>query len=526
MTAKIAYKKEFYSLLSNVAEMLKNYVQETHKKKIHIVALPLFILLSSAGNTKILQDETNTTNAVTCIQTLTLTTPQTHFTRVKLAGEYRVVVAEAKVMASYADGKTEEVTDKVTWQGRHGKVAINAGKIIFYDENNLTLKASYKDVESNPLNFIVQNAEHIGAYLYAKIYNEISEKFPKRGAGTEVRLLKEPKEDVYLTVRLNSSDKVGFEESDALTKTLYFKAGEGWDRPQAVTIIDKDDNNTQPYTLYTDAFESNDTTYDGIDPKDIIITPHTSIEFIEPPLRKRKGAIRGVTVKILLYAKVGDVKTFRLIDPPKGVRLENPPLHTINEFNDMSRSATTIVWDVPMDIEEKSYDITIEAVDTEGKKGRITFPIKVPKTTPIQTTLKNNELTVTDKSSPLFGMKMKGHSGEDVSNVRLRSVDYGDVWKARGKGKHTVFVIYNKPPKLNIDLPGDLKNGLSKSMGSESVFFSSDAWKTLSPECVATEQWDGKSKFGEWFESHCKMQRNSDMYDNGGNIIYMLYTDK
>ena len=110
--------------------------------------------------------------------------------------------------------------------------------------------------------------------------------------------------------------------------------------------------------------------------------------------------------------------------------------------------------------------------------------------------------------------------------MRLRSVEYGDVWKARGKGKHTVFVIYNKPPKLDIDLPGDLKNGLSKFMGSESVFFSSDVWKTLSPECVATEQWDGKSKFDEWLESHCKMQRNSDMYDNGGNIIYMLHLGK
>jgi len=52
MTAKVAYKKELYSLLSNVAEMSKNYVEETHKKKIHIVALLLFILLPSAGNTK------------------------------------------------------------------------------------------------------------------------------------------------------------------------------------------------------------------------------------------------------------------------------------------------------------------------------------------------------------------------------------------------------------------------------------------------------------------------------------------
>ncbi len=38
MTAKVEYKKELYSLPSNVVETLKNYAQETHKKKSHIVA--------------------------------------------------------------------------------------------------------------------------------------------------------------------------------------------------------------------------------------------------------------------------------------------------------------------------------------------------------------------------------------------------------------------------------------------------------------------------------------------------------
>jgi len=167
-----------------------------------------------------------------------------------------------------------------------------------------------------------------------------------------------------------------------------------------------------------------------------------------------------VNVQILLYAKAGGVKTFKLIDPPKGMHLKRPPLHTINEFNDLSRSATKIVWDVPMDMEEKTYNITVEAIDTEGKKGRFTFPIKVPKTKPIQTILVNNELTVTDKNSPLYGMKMKGHSGEDVSNVKLRSVEYGDVWKKRVKKKspedvieRIVFVIDNMPEALDVKAP-------------------------------------------------------------------------
>ena len=38
MTAKVEYKKELYSLPSDIVETLKNYAQETHKKKSHIVA--------------------------------------------------------------------------------------------------------------------------------------------------------------------------------------------------------------------------------------------------------------------------------------------------------------------------------------------------------------------------------------------------------------------------------------------------------------------------------------------------------
>jgi len=38
MTAKVEYKKELFSLPIDVVKALKNYAQETHKKKSHIVA--------------------------------------------------------------------------------------------------------------------------------------------------------------------------------------------------------------------------------------------------------------------------------------------------------------------------------------------------------------------------------------------------------------------------------------------------------------------------------------------------------
>ena len=88
------------------------------------------------------------------------------------------------------------------------------------------------------------------------------------------------------------------------------------------------------------------------------------------------------------------------------------------------------------------------------------IPIKVPKTKPIQTKLVNNELIVTDKSSPLYGMKMKGHNGEDISEMRLRSVGYRDVWRKRVKKKspedvleRTVFILDNMSKKLDVKMP-------------------------------------------------------------------------
>ncbi len=405
---------------------------------------------------------------------LTLVSKQTNIVRTKdpIAREYMPAILDIKAMATYTDGHSEEVTDKVTWQGADNKVAINGsrGVVIFYDEDNLTLKATYEDIQSNPVTLSMQNIENTGAYLYTTIYNSNSTIFHNRGAGVEMTLLKEPKSDVVLPVRLESKDKVGFEYSDVHTQLLHFKAGIGWDRPQAVTIVDNDTNSTQPYTLITDAFESNDTAYDGIDPKDIVVTPHTSIELIVPALRQRKGAIRGVRIEMILTAKSGNVKDFRLVNPPKGMHLAVPPLHSIDEFEEMSKSAKSIIWDIPMDIEEdKTYNITAEVTDEEGKKGSVTFPVKVLKTTPIQTEVKNNELIVTDKNSPLYSMKLKVHNGGDISNVKLRSVEYGDVWRLPVKNKkegdvvqRVVYVMDNMPDAVDLKFP-EYDNTLEKA---------------------------------------------------------------
>lgn len=212
------------------------------------------------------------------------------------------------------------------------------------------------------------------------------------------------------------------------------------------------------------------------DPKDIVGTPHTSIELIAPRLRERKGAIRGVRIEMLLIAKSGNVKEFLnvkdflLVNPPKGMHLAPPPLHSIPEDECWIKSAISIIWDIPMDIEEeKIYNITAEVIDRKDKMGSVTFPIKILKTTPMQTEVINNELIVTDKNSPLYGMKLKVHDGGDISNVKLRSVEYGDVWKLRVKNKkkgdivqRVVYVIDNMPDAVDLKFP-EYDNTLEKA---------------------------------------------------------------
>ncbi len=181
-----------------------------------------------------------------------------------------------------------------------------------------------------------------------------------------------------------------------------------------------------------------------------------------PPKYQRKGAIRGVRISFVVYANRSDAD-FALVSPPKGMRIKRtirgesfltPPLL-------WGASGAWIVWDVPMDAKEgKVYSVTVKASDPTGRSKTVTFPIKVPKTYPIQTALKHNELIVTDKDSPLYGMKLKGHNGEDVSKVRLRSVRYEDApshsaqpLDATKPIDHIVFVVDNLPEKIDIKFP-------------------------------------------------------------------------
>lgn len=190
--------------------------------------------------------------------------------------------------------------------------------------------------------------------------------------------------------------------------------------------------------------------------------------------------------------------------------IEDPATHLPTGVN--------LQWDVPMDIEEgKLYPITVEAEDNNREKAQVKFEIYVPRTTIIPTQIINNELIVTDKSSPLYGMKMKGHNGEDISQMKLRSVKYEDVWKhypsqweVNKKLMYTAFIIENKPPELDIDLSDDLYIGFYRY--SEEQFVGANSWTDISR--LYTRNPDGTYT----------PSRNE--YDNGGTKVYLMVIEK
>lgn len=189
-------------------------------------------------------------------------------------------------------------------------------------------------------------------------------------------------------------------------------------------------------------------------PKDIIVDEELALT--PPSIEQLKGAIRGVRIAFEINIADNSQQTINLMNPPKGMKILGGICN-----QGVPPYAIKVQWDIPMDTEEgKVYNIAVKATGITGKEKIITFPIAISKTKPIQTKVKNNELIVIEKKSPLYGMKMKGHNGEDISQIKLRSVKYEDVWKHNGKPlddtkplSFTVFVVDNMPEKTDMKFP-------------------------------------------------------------------------
>lgn len=465
------------------------------------------------------------------LKSLTLSAEKTHFIRKKdtFYKDYLPVIAPIKVMAIYSDGHSEEVTDLVTWNKTSKSIRF------YYDdfrasEGNFTVSALLDNVVSNEITLKIVNETQ--KLLTTTVINNDKMFYPNRNAVIKFRLNNKPTADVKLKLRLNKSEGVKFSTNSpygSLETELVFKPGHFNDddvmtRSIDVHIIDFNPNNTSDYTLITETFESEDPKYNGYDPDDIVVHKNNKIKLIEPSLQQRRGAIRGVPIHFRVLSKVIGLK-YELIDPPKGMNILRRS--DLGEDQIGIIDGVDIEWDVPMDIEEKTYTITMKATDLEGNKGQISFDIKVPKTTIIPTKVKNNELIVTDKNSNLYGMKMKGHDGENISNVTLRSVAYADVWKKHIKKKNpediikrTVFVIDNMPEALDVKMPAWMDTYAKR------INLDMSSYKYRDGSSPSWEQSSRKAYNYEGTNGYVFHHKTYDKYGSDGSKVYMIILNK
>jgi len=469
------------------------------------------------------------------VEKLTLTAEKTNFIRRKepYSNRYVRMSEPVKVMATYEDGHSEEVTDNVIWSGEnYGKAIKVIGNQLAIGKpknTSITLMASLGTVNSNILEIDIVNEED--KLLNVEIFNKNKKRFPNRDAGIILSLMHKPTSEVKLRLTLKESDGVKFYDAGrsrelTLTKELIFIPNnprqEGY-----FNIVDQDVNNSKPYTIITEVLESEDLRYAGENPKDIVVTP-SELKLIAPPITAIRGAIRGVTIQFRVTSKNMNLK-YKLINPPAGMEIIGRS--DLGEFAIGYIDGVDIKWNVPMDIEEKTYTITTEATDIDGSTVEVSFDIKVPKTNLIETKIVNNELIVTDKNSNLYGMKMKGHSGEDISELRLRSVAYEDVWKKKVKKKNpediverTVFVIDNMPEKLDMKFPEYINNylkrrelGLEFRKYLEAPFMDIDPWEE--------DYSDGYYEYEETNGLTLQHKRHG-VYGSDGSKVYILIFTK
>ncbi len=431
--------------------------------------------------------KTRTINVKTNITNLTLEVEKTNLIS-RYEDLYRTYVparSPIKVIATYIDGETAEVTDKVEWNKDSPKIVFGSDFLQAYI-GTYQISASLKGVTSNEISIEVEDEiEDEVKILTSSVIAK------GRDATVYISLPQKPTADINLTVKVQPEDKIGFfNQGDNLEHTFVITPGNY--TPNSTNVLDikmndLDINSTKDYTLITESLVSDDPYYNGKNPDDILVKYVTKNPRLRAPrLIERRGAIRGVSIKFRVEAEEKNLK-YSLVNPPSGMKIiEDPMFHL--------PTGVTIQWDVPMDAEEgRIYTITMRAEDGVYHS-EINFPIKIPKTRAIRTKIENGELTVIEENSPLFGMKLTGHNGEDISSLELRSVDVGDVWKKYIKKESSndvleqvVFIIDNMKNTLDMKFPEYLDNydkrievG-SKFFGyTEQVYFGDTLWGSSS----------------------------------------------
>jgi len=460
----------------------------------------VYSAVDEANNISRVERVVRVVNSEPILQSLILSMGKTHFIREKSTyaeGYYSNIIGKVKVIGKYSDGNSENLTDRVKWKSSMASMEFDNDSFYAHVDGNATISASLAGIVSNEVTIYINKEEEKDYKI--KIINNDKSKALGRGAKIIISLLKKPMADVKLNIHVDPKDNLflGYTRVNSTklySKEILFEAQSwrgssiSWD----IDVIDMEKNNSKPYVVKIDNLVSDDPYYNDMKIEDIVVKPLTKIELIEPSIAQLRGAIRGVPIKFNVKSKQLGL-TYTLINPPRGMKIIDKMFQPEGFLSsmDMDIDGVEVLWDVPVDMEEKTYNITMKATSFDGDEGEVSFTIKVPKTTTIQTKVINNELIVTDKSSLLYGMKMKGHSGEDISSLKLRSVAYKDVWKhqetaldTNQKVKHIVFVVDNMPKIIDMKIPNLfetkeswIKLGVKIYRYCENIPYVGDPWK-------------------------------------------------
>ena len=356
-----------------------------------------------------------------------------------------------KIIGHYSDGSKREVTDFVHMKrGSTKGLHFRNGKILAYGTGELLV-----DLDGVTMETLKPDVRRKSGIVEMVVKQHSA---TAHGCIVQLTLLEQPTSDVKMKLHLENGKGVRFQD-ESLEKTVTFKK-ERWINDGVYEEIElhyNDLNTTEDVRLYADPLVTDDANLNGKTSEELIIHKEPELILYQPIISQLRGALPGVTIMFRVESN-RSVHDYSLINPPKGMKIiERYYPDTVKTPNELS--GVDIEWKVPADMSAGIQNITVSAKDADGKEGSVTFGIEVPKTRPIQTELKNNELIVTDPNSLLYGMKMKGHNGEDISNMELRSVDYKQLWRKRIKlgaddvPQYVPFVMYNMPEKLDVKFP-------------------------------------------------------------------------
>ena len=216
--------------------------------------------------------------------------------------------------------------------------------------------------------------------------------------------------EANVTIPLLSSDT---NEADIIGDKELIFTPENWYEPQTVSITGKNKNlgdAQQQYKIILGRIVSDDENYNDLDPDDVemkfkvlsISKPDDKYDFV--PTSEKRICLK---VNTALHKRL----TYNLIDVPTGMVHELENIHS-----------PCLVWKAPVSESGTTHNITIEVTDGTIRK-EVNFEIHVADTTPLQSQIEGDSVTITEPNSNLKGFRItRLDKSINLEDIKFRKV--------------------------------------------------------------------------------------------------------